>query len=376
MKLIFRMSNSKRSLVAISLLKAFKLKKLRAEIEWHRKLHKCIEYATNHPTENKILVSREVNSAGSGIMLNNKTCYEVIRKDVPVKFFMDIDCQYDTVISEFRSLLNTDSVVKSLKWYVSEALHGMGIESANELVNDVIVLDASSEKKFSIHLVFQNVVFPSIEHCSAVLRWIIDKLYEQEYPMFEDDGVTITGFKKAMYINARFPLMVPLKHGDDLHFLFDRGVYNYNCNQNFRMWKSKKFEAGKPPLDVALPFTFENFKKTLITFHNAPIVSACELEKHVPMHCAAFSCQPKTVLAKWKLKLGCDGNNITGAILKYFKQRINGDVTNIWYDESPHGTGVGINISNGDMYLLDLDECAYSLKRKGHEGLMEKRFIN
>ncbi|EPZ36708.1 hypothetical protein O9G_005078 [Rozella allomycis CSF55] len=135
------------------------------------------------------------------------------------------------------------------------------------------------------------------------------------------------------------------------------------------MWKSKKFELGKPPLDTNLSFTLDNFKKTLITFHEAPLIHACEMDRHVPMHCAALSCEPK------KVKLNCDGYNITEAIYQYLKQKINKDVTNIWYDESPHGTGVGLNLSNGDIYLLDLDECAYSLKRKGTDGLMEKKYI-
>ncbi|RKP18277.1 hypothetical protein ROZALSC1DRAFT_30014 [Rozella allomycis CSF55] len=162
----------------------------------------CLTSSNEQTVENEIFVSREVNSSGarhyaytdiktffdyySVLGSCNKTCYEIIRKDVLVKFFMDIDCQYQAVINEFPSL--------GLKWYLAKALRGMGINDAEEIVNNVIVLDASKGTKISLHLVFQKFVFPSIERCCAVLRWVVNNLYELAYPMYDEHGVTADGF--------------------------------------------------------------------------------------------------------------------------------------------------------------------------------------
>ncbi|EPZ34052.1 hypothetical protein O9G_004989 [Rozella allomycis CSF55] len=240
------MSNSKRPLVKPSAIELFQLKKLRADITWQGSLKTCLKSALDI-LDDALIIGREVNSSGarkfgatnletfynyySSLSAENKTCYEIIRKGCPVKFYLDIDCVYDSVNDTFKELVTPDKVVSSLNWYLTEILKSMGIITAERIVDNVIVLDACSPEKFSLHLIYPDIVFPSIEHCMALVRWLINLLYEVEYPIYENDGLTGQGVHNILSKTGRMPLLIPYRDVEDLHFLFDVAVYN--ANQNF-----------------------------------------------------------------------------------------------------------------------------------------------
>ncbi|RKP15641.1 hypothetical protein ROZALSC1DRAFT_26231, partial [Rozella allomycis CSF55] len=116
---------------------------------------------------------------------------------------------------------------------------------------------------------------------------------------------------------------------EDLHFLFDVGVYN--ANNNFRIWKSKKFGFGKQSLEFTMSNTLDNFRKTLITFPDASkIIHACEIDGHGPIHCVSLSCNPKKVIKQISSKLNlANDNDIIEALLAPFKAKINRNVSGI-----------------------------------------------
>ncbi|RKP19594.1 hypothetical protein ROZALSC1DRAFT_28824, partial [Rozella allomycis CSF55] len=208
------MSNSKRPLVKPSAIELFQLKKLRADITSQGSLTTCLKSAMDI-LDDALIVGREVNSSGArkfgatnlntfynyyaSLSAENKTCYEIIRKGCPV--------------------------VSSLNWYLTEILKSMGIISAERIAENVIVLDACSPEKFSLHLIYPDIVFPSIEHCMALVRWL------------NYDGLTGQGLHNILSKTGRMPLLISYRDVEDLHFLFDVAVYN--ANQNFILWKSK-----------------------------------------------------------------------------------------------------------------------------------------
>ncbi|RKP17831.1 hypothetical protein ROZALSC1DRAFT_30407, partial [Rozella allomycis CSF55] len=75
-----------------------------------------------------------------------------------------------------------------------------------------------------------------------------------------------------------------------------------------------------------------------------------------------------------KLNLEND-NNIIDALLAHFKNKINDKVCGIWYDESPHGNGIGVNVSNGDLYIIYPEDCTFAFKRKNQVGLVDRKPI-
>ncbi|RKP19593.1 hypothetical protein ROZALSC1DRAFT_28823 [Rozella allomycis CSF55] len=85
----------------------------------------------------------------------------------------------------------------------------------------------------------------------------------------------------------------------------------------------------------------------------------------LPYHAIQRSC---------KLNLEND-NNIIDALLAHFRNKINDNVFGIWYDESPHDNDIGVNVSNGDLYIIYPEDCTYAFKRKNQNGLNDRKPI-
>ena len=82
-------------------------------------------------------------------------------------------------------------------------------------IEDVLILESSTVKKFSVHLIFQKAIFPSNVDCGAFVRHLVSSLAEEERKMFE----------------------VKEKEGKLGHFI-DLSVYSRN--RNFRLYLSTK----------------------------------------------------------------------------------------------------------------------------------------
>ncbi|RKP17009.1 hypothetical protein ROZALSC1DRAFT_24641 [Rozella allomycis CSF55] len=54
------------------------------------------------------------------------------------------------------------------------------------------------------------------------------------------------------------------------------------------------------------------------------------------------------------------------------KATINRNVCGIWYDESPYGNGIGVNVDN---YIIYPEDCTYVFKRKTQIGLDNHEFV-
>ena len=128
---------------------------------------------------------------------------------VPVKLYLDIEFSVDQNGGKIGS-----EMVKNL----IEIINVMVLKTFDILseVTDVFILDSCTCKKFSNHLIFQNVIFHDNKACSNFVKFVLENLLEK-------DIVNLT---------------VVDSHGQQKLFV-DTSVYSKN--QNFRILNSSKF---------------------------------------------------------------------------------------------------------------------------------------
>ena len=86
---------------------------------------------------------------------------------------------------------------------------------------DVIILDSSTKKKFSSHLIFTKVVFENNQHCGAFVKNLVDKFSNEELGIFSS-----------------------IDSHNNKKMIVDCSVYS--VNQNFRLIFSSKFGKNSP----------------------------------------------------------------------------------------------------------------------------------
>ena len=146
----------------------------------------------------------------------SKKYYEIIRPHSPSKLYYDL---------EFYSKFNTQTCGPELVGFIIketiETLYTLYKHKAD--LEDVIVLEATTNLKFSAHVIFKNSCFINNSAVGKFVR-IIKNTLEMKYPglfdVFNDKG------EKKSFI--------------------DLGVFGKN--QNFRLYQSEKFGKSNPLL--------------------------------------------------------------------------------------------------------------------------------
>ena len=148
--------------------------------------------------------------------LDNKHFYEVIPRHKPCKLYFDL---------EFEKIYNGGKeghhMTELLIILVNKKLQEK--YSCSSFREDVLVLESSNERKFSIHLIFTKSIFANNEACGFFVKDLIINFSEEEKEMF----------------------LIHNSDGSPGNFI-DTSVYSKN--RNFRLFLAKKF--GKPT-----PFT-------------------------------------------------------------------------------------------------------------------------
>jgi hypothetical protein len=142
---------------------------------------------------------------------------ELLRNDVPVKLFIDIDIDLSKkcIPNDLKNETGFQSVCKEvLQLFVNKLNLGKKFKS------EIIILNASSDKKYSAHFIFNNVYFKSINH-------LIQFIHINEID----------------------------KHPLAINTIMDISIYRNNGL--FRTIWSKKFKPTTTQLDTP-PFEFQN----------------------------------------------------------------------------------------------------------------------
>ena len=82
----------------------------------------------------------------------NTHYYEIIPENVPVKLFLDIDCNLNKT-----KYTNIDDILNDVLQFFEPILNNYGYNNY-----PVIVLNATTHIKFSLHILFPTVIFKSI----------------------------------------------------------------------------------------------------------------------------------------------------------------------------------------------------------------------
>ena len=179
--------------------------------------------------------------------INKKNYYEVICEKRNSKLYCDVEYK-----RTFNQGKDGYQCVKKLIQLINEKANQDFSLSVTE--EDCLVLEATDEKKFSIHLIFFLIVFQSNKDCKVFMQNLMESLQTQDQALFDvQDG---SGASTSC---------------------IDMSVYSKN--RQFRLFESTKFGQKRPlivsPIDTA---TFalnpeltdeekrkEGFLKSLIT---------------------------------------------------------------------------------------------------------------
>jgi hypothetical protein len=106
----------------------------------------------------------------------NQPLYEIIRPNVPIKFYLDIEGPLEV----------TETVISNTVDSVIDVLNKICKENKWDpiSIDNVVVMTASTPNKLSIHLIFKTLVLRNIAHAGALTRTIQQFIVEEEMPYF------------------------------------------------------------------------------------------------------------------------------------------------------------------------------------------------
>jgi len=139
------------------------------------------------------------------IISNNSYIYENYTDQQPIKFFLDIDCKLTNTSYSDLNLLINDCL----------SLFEPIFNSYNYFNYPIIILNATTNTKFSVHIIFPSIIFKSTKHIKFFMSSIKSKLI--------DDKI----IDLSVYRNGCFRLDGCSKKGKNNKLTFLKS-YNYN----------------------------------------------------------------------------------------------------------------------------------------------------
>ena len=160
--------------------------------------------------------------------------YEVIRSNEPCRLHFDVDVDLTSTITAVGSIL-----VDQLISYVNHCLQVKYQRTCNR--HQILILDSSTQKKFSQHVIYPTVVFKTSLDCGNFVKSIVHAAWKA----VEDgeDSLWTNGFPE----DTLFWLFVD---NADETTTFVSDITIYSKNRHFRIWRSSKLEK-KVPLRIA-----------------------------------------------------------------------------------------------------------------------------
>ena len=147
-----------------------------------------------------------------------KHYYEVIPQNIPCKLYFDLE-----FMIALNPLKDGHLMTERLIALVNQNLQNYF--KCASFTEDVLILESSNEKKFSIHLIFSKAIFQDNISCGAFVRTFINNLS----------------------IGDKSYLTVMNNDSEETSFI-DTSVYSKN--RNFRLYLSRKY-GKKTPLEVS-----------------------------------------------------------------------------------------------------------------------------
>ena len=165
--------------------------------------------------------------------MERKHYYEVIPSTKPCKLYFDLEFLTEHN-PEKDGYLMTESLVSLVNNKLQKQL------SCQSFIEDVLILESSTAKKFSVHLIFQKAIFPSNADCGAFVKHLVSSLAEEEMKMFQ----------------------VKEQEGNLTRFI-DLSVYSRN--RNFRLYLSTKLgktaQLSVSAIDVSSAVLLEEYSE-------------------------------------------------------------------------------------------------------------------
>ena len=144
-----------------------------------------------------------------------KHYYEVIPSTEPCKLYFDLEflIEHNPEKDGYRM---TESLVSLVNNKLQKEF------SCVSFIEDVLILESSTAKKFSVHLIFQKAIFASNADCGAFVKHLVSSLAEQEREMFEvkdQEGRRTQFIDLSVYTrNRNFRLYLSTKLGKTAQF--------------------------------------------------------------------------------------------------------------------------------------------------------------
>ena len=154
--------------------------------------------------------------------MNTRNYYEVIPKQSFAKLYFDI---------EFKKDCNSDrNGYKMTRYFVKKVNEILFNEyKIRNKFQDVLILESSSSCKFSIHLIFPEVIFLNNECCGSFVKRMIQNFSEEDQRNFE----IVQNNRKCNFVdmsvyskNRNLRLYKSMKMGKSIPFLVSQ-TYNY-----------------------------------------------------------------------------------------------------------------------------------------------------
>ena len=145
----------------------------------------------------------------------SKKYYEVIPANQPCKMYFDLEFMMPENIGK-----NGDEMTISLIDATNALLKKMFQHDSSR--DDVLILDSSTDTKFSQHLIFTKTIFENNKACGHFVNFLQQQLLEEERSMMQVKNKDCEG--EVSFVDSKV----------------------YNSNQNFRIFLSSKFGKSNP----------------------------------------------------------------------------------------------------------------------------------
>lgn len=119
--------------------------------------------------------------------------YEIINESCPVKLYFDLEYYMIEQNVDKNGKLLTDKFISIVNLCIKNML---GVENS---INDVLILDSCSFKKYSVHLIFPKIIFASYLSCREFVNCVL-RLVSAEN--LDDFMVTSNRGKQVLFIDS------------------------------------------------------------------------------------------------------------------------------------------------------------------------------
>ena len=151
---------------------------------------------------------------------NKRFHYEVIVKSKPCKLYFDLEyfLKYNTAVNGHQMTLDfIDFVNRKLREVFSKDVSK----------EDVVILESSSDAKFSIHLIYKKVIFSNNDQMGQFVKKILSC---EKFSVFNKSGESISFVDQNVYTsNRNFRLIFSSKLGKCRPLQISKIDLSYSC---------------------------------------------------------------------------------------------------------------------------------------------------